>query len=161
MNAYPSKTLSSVFAYVLTTCLLTLCANVALAAAAPATSAATSTTPAVPTVLTEAQKIQALIHGIEVMKDARFVRNGSDYGGAAAADHLRLKLRNAGSRVKTAQDFITLLASKSSMSGLPYKIRFADGHEIESGQYFRTQLAIIEHTAPAIRPTAATPAPTH
>lgn len=107
---------------------------------------------AAPVPMTEQQKIDTLIHEVEVSKDIRFVRNGSDHDGAAAADHLRLKLRNAGDRIKTAQDFISYLASASSWSGKPYRIRFADGHEMDSGPYFRARLAIIEHSASAIRP---------
>ena len=90
------------------------------------------------------------------MKDARFVRNGSDYDGPAAADHLRLKLRHAGDRIKTAQDFITYLATSSSFSGKPYLIRFSDGHEVESATYFHTMLAKIEH--PAVAPSKPLPA---
>ena len=161
MNAYPrktrfrktrsSKTMPSLFARVLALCLLALCSNLALA------QAETSTASTVPSVPTEAQKIQMLIHNIEVMKDARFVRNGSDYDGAAAADHLRLKLRHAGDRIKTAQDFITYLATGSSFSGKPYLIRFNDGREVESATYFHTMLAKIEH--PAMAPSKPPPAP--
>ena len=37
--------------------------------------------------------------------------------------HLRLKLRAAGSRVSTAEDFIRYCATESSVSGKPYEIR--------------------------------------
>ena len=163
MNAYPrktqfrktrsSKTMPSLFARVLALCLLAICSNLALAQAAVAVA---PSAPAVPTVLSEAQKIQMLIHNIQVMKDARFVRNGSDYDGAAAADHLRTKLNYAGSRIKTAQDFITYLATGSSMSGKPYLIRYSDGREVESAAYFHTMLAKIEH--PAVAPSKPPPA---
>ena len=159
MNAYPGKTRSSktrsnktrsgLFAHALAIGLFALYANAALAAAVAPMVPATAT-PAVPTVLTEAQKIQMLIHNIEVMKDARFVRNGSDYDGAAAADHLRTKLNYAGSRIKTAQDFISYLATGSSISGKPYLIRFSDGREVESAVYFHTMLAKIEHPVVAL-----------
>lgn len=109
--------------------------------------------------ITEQQKIDMLIHNIEVMKDARFVRNGSDYDGPAAADHLRLKLRHAGDRIKTAQDFITYLASSSSFSGKPYLIRFNDGHEVESATYLRAMLAKMEHPVAAPIPAAVVPLP--
>lgn len=158
MNAFPRKTGTRRFAQALLPCVLALYCNFAFATT-PATPvvAPRVQTAQMPTVLTEAQKIQMLIHEIEVLKDARFIRNGSDYDGAAAADHLRLKLRHAGDKIKTAQDFITYLASTSSFSGRPYRIRFADGHEIDSGQFFRSRLAIIEH-APAAVPAAAAPA---
>jgi len=165
MNAYPrntrvsktraGKTTGGIFACALALGLFALFSNPALAQAPATVVPATAATP------TEAQKIQMLIHDVEVMKDARFVRNGSDYDGAAAADHLRMKLRHAGDRIKTAENFITYLASKSSFSGQPYKIRFADGHEIDSAQFFHTRLAMIEHSATAIRPIPTRVAPAH
>jgi hypothetical protein len=104
-----------------------------------------SSTPAMH--LTEAAKIQALISSIEQLKGAVFIRNGSEYDGAKAAAHLRRKLDYAGSKVKTAEQFIDHLATGSSMSGKPYKIRFADGHSVESAVYFREQLRRIETPA--------------
>ena len=94
--------------------------------------------------LTEAAKIQALIGSIEQLKGAVFIRNGSEYDGVKAAAHLRRKLDYAGSKVKTAEQFIDVLATGSSMSGKPYKIRFADGHSVESAVYFREQLRRLE-----------------
>src|SRR5687768_3024786 len=73
--------------------------------------------------LSEPQKIDALIASVEKLKDAKFVRNGKDYEGKAAADHMRRKRKAAGDKVKTARGFITQLASKSSASGQPYKIK--------------------------------------
>ena len=98
--------------------------------------------------LTEAQKIQALIHSVETLKGAVFIRNGSEYDGAKAADHLRRKLDYAGSKVQTAEQFIDKLATGSSMSGKPYQIRFADGRTVESAVYFHEQLKKLE--APSI-----------
>ena len=73
--------------------------------------------------------------------DCRFIRGGSEYGGREAADHLRLKLSKAGSRVQTAEDFIEGIASKSSLTGRAYQIRLADGKVVPSGQWFRDTLA--------------------
>src|SRR5206468_5755486 len=58
----------------------------------------------------------------------RFIRNGTEYSGAGAAQHLRDKLGKAGNRVKTTEDFITGVASKSYITGKPYLVKFADGH---------------------------------
>jgi hypothetical protein len=97
-----------------------------------------------PAHLTEAAKIQALIGSIQQLKGAVFIRNGVEYDGAKAAEHLRRKLGYAGSKVKTAEQFIDLLATGSSMSGKPYRIRFADGHSVESAVYFHEQLRQLE-----------------
>jgi hypothetical protein len=89
----------------------------------------------------EARKIDYLIASVETLKDAQFIRNGASYDAKSAADHLRLKLRTAGSRVVTAEDFIRLCASVSSVSGTPYQIRFADGRVLSSEAYLRQKLS--------------------
>jgi Family of unknown function (DUF5329) len=93
-----------------------------------------------PTALEE-RKIEYLIAVIENLHDAQFIRNDVAYEAKAAADHLRLKLRLAGSRVATAEDFIRLCASGSSMSGTPYQIRFSDGRVVTSEAFLRLRLA--------------------
>ena len=89
----------------------------------------------------ENQKIDYLITAIETLSDAKFVRNGTEYDAKAAADHLRRKLKYAGSRVKSADDFILYCATKSSMSGKPYEIRFADGRVESSEAFLRQKLS--------------------
>ena len=89
----------------------------------------------------ENQKIDYLISAIERLNDAKFVRNGTGYDAKAAADHLRRKLKYAGSRVKSADDFIRYCASTSSVSGKPYEIRFADGRVETSEAFLRQKLA--------------------
>ncbi len=73
--------------------------------------------------------------------DVRFMRNGSEYSSAEGADHLRDKLAKAGSRVKTTDDFITGIASKSYLSGKPYLVKFADGRTEATGDWLRGHLA--------------------
>ncbi len=88
----------------------------------------------------EARKIEYLIAAIETLPNAQFIRNGTAYDAQGAADHLRLKLQNAGARVATAEDFIRVCASVSSISGLPYQIRFADGSTVTSETFLRQKL---------------------
>jgi hypothetical protein len=87
----------------------------------------------------EAAKIQYLIKSVEGLQGAKFIRNGSEYDSAKAADHLRLKLKKAGSRVKTAEDFIQL-CSKSYLTGKEYRIRYPDGTTITAETFFRQRL---------------------
>jgi uncharacterized protein (DUF934 family) len=89
----------------------------------------------------EEKKIDYLIASIESLQNAQFIRNGVAYEATAAAEHLRLKRRGAGSRVATADDFIRLCASVSSMSGIPYQIRFSDGRVVSSETFLRERLA--------------------
>ncbi|OPX99307.1 MAG: hypothetical protein A4E60_02826 [Syntrophorhabdus sp. PtaB.Bin047] len=90
--------------------------------------------------LSEAARIQYLIASVEALEGAKFIRNGSEHDARAAADHLRLKLKVAGNKVKTAEDFIKYCASRSSMTGEPYLIRFADGTTVRSEVFFRNRL---------------------
>lgn len=71
----------------------------------------------------------------------RFIRNGSEYSAAEGADHLRDKLAKAGDRVKTTDDFITGVASKSYLSGKPYLVKFSDGHTQPTADWLRAHLA--------------------
>lgn len=94
-----------------------------------------------PTPAEEARRIEALIQAIEALQGrAVFLRNGSSHEAKAAGEHLRLKRRNAGARVKTAGDFIRRCATGSSLSGAPYRIRFQDGHELSSSDFLWTEL---------------------
>jgi hypothetical protein len=88
----------------------------------------------------ENDKIQYLIASVENLQGAKFIRNGSEYDGKEAAGHLRMKLKKAGGRVRTADDFIKLCASQSYLSGEPYTVRFADGRVIRAEDYFRDRL---------------------
>jgi len=88
----------------------------------------------------EAAKIHHLIASVETLEGAKFIRNGREYDARSAANHLRLKLKNAGKRVKTAEDFIKYCGSKSSMSGEPYLIRFTDGTTMKTEVFFKKKL---------------------
>jgi hypothetical protein len=59
------------------------------------------------------------------------------------SERLRDKLARAGDRVKTTDDFITGIASKSYLSGKPYLVKFADGHTQPTGDWLRALLAEI------------------
>jgi len=88
------------------------------------------------TLLTEKEKIEALIKSIENLESAKFYRNGSIYDAETAGKHLRMKLNKAGDRVKTVEDFIEKIGSKSSITDENYKIIYADGKEIIARTYF-------------------------
>jgi hypothetical protein len=102
--------------------------------------------------LTEQQKIDALIHSVETLPGAQFIRNGSAHDAKAAVEHLQMKRNYAGDRIKTANDFIECCASRSSLTGLPYQIRFADGKTEDAAVFFRAELKLIEAS-----PTGAPP----
>jgi uncharacterized protein DUF5329 len=90
---------------------------------------------------TQAQRIDYLISAVESMGAAQFIRNGTTYDAKAAADHLRLKRRMAGSHCATAEDFIRYCATQSSVSGKPYQIRLPDGTMVTSAAFLQGKLA--------------------
>ena len=109
-------------------------------------------------------EIEALLHYVAGLDGASFVRNGTDHTPAEAEAHLRLKWTRQMSEVVTAEDFIRLCGTKSTMSGQPYMIRFKDGHEEESAQVILKQLDAIrskskKQASPAQAPPPAQPVP--
>lgn len=88
----------------------------------------------------EQQRIDFLIHSVAASKGLTFIRNGSDYDGAAAAKHLQMKIDYAGDRVKTAEEFVKVCASESSMTHRKYSIRLADGATTDAAVYFTGKL---------------------
>ena len=96
----------------------------------------------------EAAKIQYLIASVEALEGAKFIRNGREYDARSASNHLRLKLKNAGNRVRTADDFIKFCGSKSSMTGEPYLIRLTDGTTVKAEVFFRKKLMAFAQDRP-------------
>jgi hypothetical protein len=90
--------------------------------------------------LTEAQKIDRLIAAVEALEGATFVRNGTEHSPKEAAKHLREKRDYAGAQLKTADQFIEEIASKSSLSGDEYEIRFSDGRVVKAGEFLKGEL---------------------
>ncbi len=101
-----------------------------------APSAATAATQPVSTAArTPAAEIDALIDRVAKAKDIVFIRNGSEYTAAEAAEHLQRKRNAAGKRIATPEQFIDNLGARSSMSGKPYRVRLPGGKEIDSATW--------------------------
>ncbi len=96
----------------------------------------------------EKEKIEALIKHIGDLKDAVFIRNGSDYDSKAAAKFLKGRWESKQKEIKTATEFIEKMASVSSTSGKPYAIRFKDGKETKCGEYLKVELKKLEKAPP-------------
>ena len=105
--------------------------------------------PVVAELPTERQKIDALIGRIAARTDLMFEHNGAPYSSAEAARYLQMKRDLAGTQINTARDFIDRLGTASSMTGIAYHVRLADGSAISSAEFLRAELASIE--APGTR----------
>lgn len=94
--------------------------------------------------LTEEGKIQRLIETVAGLRDATFIRNEREHDAQQAADHLRRKWLARAEEIETAREFIESVASRSSATGEPYRIRFPDGRVVSSGEFLRERLREIE-----------------
>ena len=95
----------------------------------------------------EQARIDFLLRQVETSAGIRFIRNGTEHDGPAAAKHLRTKLNAAGARVVTAEDFVKYCASESSMTHQKYQVKLADGTVLDAAAYFRTQLHKFDQTS--------------
>jgi hypothetical protein len=89
---------------------------------------------------TQNDKIEALIRHVESLADAKFIRNGVEYDSKAAGQFLRAKWKANESAIKTAQDFIDKVATKSSTTDKPYLIKLKETGEVKSGEYLAAEL---------------------
>ncbi len=94
--------------------------------------------------LSENNKIEKLISSFRDIDGAKFIRNAQEHTVDKAITHLTNKWERRKTQIKTAQDFIAIVASSSSTTGKGYVIRYSDGSEITSEEWFRKQLEIIE-----------------
>jgi hypothetical protein len=87
-----------------------------------------------------AQEIKGLLDYVE-RSECQFVRNGSEYSGPQARAHLERKLNYLEGKhlVVSAEDFIDLAATKSSISGKAYEVHCPTGKQ-SSSTWLKTEL---------------------
>jgi hypothetical protein len=106
-------------------------------------------------------EIDALMVRVEHAQGVVFIRNGSEHSAVEAAAHLRRKFAAADGRITTAEQFIDKLGTRSSMTGIAYRVRLADGREIDSATWLRQLLREVraERVRSPRRAASAVPAP--
>jgi len=94
----------------------------------------------------EKNRIDYLLQQISQV-DGVFVRNGTAHKPADAVAHLEMKLKRASDswfapdrEEWTAEMFIEKLASESSLTKEPYRIRFNDGQSVNARDWLINQL---------------------
>ena len=92
----------------------------------------------------ERARIDKLIRHVEIQKGMKFIRNGTEYSCEEAAKFLRGKMDAMGDEVTSARDFIERIASKSSMSGKPYQVRYSDGRTVPAAHFLGLELKRLE-----------------
>jgi len=81
--------------------------------------------------------------------DCTFIRNGSEYDGAKAADHVQQKYDYYRKEIFTAEDFIDKAATKSMLSGAPYQVRCPGEAATPAATWLRTQLQLYRTHPPS------------
>ena len=97
----------------------------------------------------EMVRIERLLTMIASRRDMRLVRNGTEHDTDTAVSFLRGKLKSYGSDIKTAEEFIDRIASKSSTTGQLYWVKRPDGREIPAGDFLRIELVRLDKAAAA------------
>ena len=70
-----------------------------------------------------------------------YIRNGDSYKGPKAVSHIQRKYDYFEDDIHSAEDFIRLSATKSTMSGSRYHIKCPNQPEVESGRWLLDELA--------------------
>jgi len=85
-------------------------------------------------------EVEKLIEFIRV-STCTFYRNGHWYEAGKAAEHISKKYRYVQKKglVRTAEDFITYAATKSSISGSPYLVKCGDAESQKCAEWLRTE----------------------
>lgn len=91
----------------------------------------------------EANRIDALL-GIIERSDVTFIRNDHELTGQAFAAHLRGKHRFYGTSGTSLAGFIENIASRSSTTGRPYRVKLANGEIVDAGEWLRDQAARLD-----------------
>lgn len=69
----------------------------------------------------------------------RFMRNGKWYSAAQGREHLERKYGHVEHRIRNAEDFIEKVASESSMTSRPYRVRCGE-HEMPTARWLTEEL---------------------
>lgn len=122
-------------------CFFRLLAGIALAVSASAASAAPSAT--------TQREINGLMQALET-SGCRFQRNGSWHEPAQARSHLQRKYDYLLKRnlADTAELFIDRAASRSSISGKPYRVACRGAAEQDAAPWFQQQLQRLRQSHP-------------
>ena len=99
------------------------------------------TTKKTKSILTESEKIKFLLNELEKSNGKiKFIRNGEEFSSKEARNHMQRKLDYVGDKIKTVNEFIDQIATKSSMTGNKYYVVLEDGTKIESAIWLRNLL---------------------
>ena len=88
------------------------------------------------TQLTEVEHLLAFLEN----SDCEMIRNGRSHSGEEAVKHVRRKYDYYRNDIASTEDFIELSASRSTMSGKPYKVHCPGQPPVNSRDWLLTEL---------------------
>lgn len=89
-------------------------------------------------------RVDKLLTELGKQDSISFIRNDTEHNAVDAEAHLRLKLGKTKKRVKTTEQFIDNVASKSSFSGSEYQVKISDQQTIPANQYLHDLLKKVD-----------------
>jgi hypothetical protein len=95
----------------------------------------------------EEQMIDTLIQRVSKMNAMVFLRNGNEYTAADAAKHMQAKYDYFKKDLVTAEDFIDRCASRSEVTGQPYKVKLTDGAVRDANEFLNSELRALRQRA--------------
>jgi hypothetical protein len=72
--------------------------------------------------------------------ECKYERNGTFHNGVEAANHINKKYAYFTDNIKSTEDFIKYSATKSTFSGVPYKIHCTGKPSVKSKSWLLTEL---------------------
>ncbi len=117
--------------------------NIALVAEVAVTPIQLALTVRVSERQTQAHRIQKLIESLNKLENAKFIRNGKEHVVSEAVDHMTKKWKWKQDQIKSANEFINIVGTKSSTTGKPYLIKMQSGKIIKLESWFRKELKAI------------------
>lgn len=98
-------------------------------------------------------EVDSLLRAVE-HSECEFGRNGTWHDSKAAGEHMRGKYDYlvARDQIRTSEDFIERVGTKSSLSGQPYQVRCKGAAPLASNQWLRSKLALLRAPAGGAAP---------
>jgi hypothetical protein len=72
--------------------------------------------------------------------DCQYNRNGTDYDGKEARDHIEVKYEYYLDDIKTSEDFIRYSATSSKISGIKYRIKCSGSEAVNANDWLLHEL---------------------
>lgn len=87
--------------------------------------------------------LKTINHLLQYVEESNcvFIRNGKEYDSKEAVEHLKGKYAGSMFNIKTPEEFIELIASKSTLSDRPYFVRCADHSLTTSADWLTKKLS--------------------